>query len=107
MIVSRERSCIFTLNAFLISFVDLLLIYISFLCLGAYNHMHSKSIDSYRLNCVPEFFVVVTEEEFNAYSSPKKIIKTRVYMKASPGEWIHAIEFLGEKGSYDIKVWDT
>ncbi|MEL4304855.1 hypothetical protein [Methanococcoides sp. LMO-2] len=61
--------------------------------------MHSKSIDSDRSNYVPEVFVVVTEEKFNAYSSPKKIIETRAYIKASPSEWRRTIAFLEEKGS--------
>ncbi|WP_440952276.1 hypothetical protein [Methanococcoides sp. FTZ1] len=107
ILVSRERSRVFVVNAFVISFVALLLISAGFFAWSAYSHMYSKSIDADLLDYTPEEFVVVTEEELNDYPALKEAIETQSYVKASPGEWRRTIEFLEEKGSYVIKVEDA
>ncbi|UGV41864.1 hypothetical protein J7W08_02525 [Methanococcoides orientis] len=106
ILFSKERSSVFVVNAFVISFVALLLISAGFFAWGAYGHMNSKSISAHRLDYVPEDFVVVTQEELNDYPALKETIETQSYVKASPGEWRRTIEFLEEKGSSVIKVGD-
>ncbi|AKB84912.1 hypothetical protein [Methanococcoides methylutens] len=106
ILFSKERSSVFVVNAFVISFVALLLISAGFFAWSAYGHMNSKSISADLLDYTPEDFVVVTEEELNDYPALKETIETQRYVKASPGEWRRTIEFLEEKGSYVIKVGD-
>ncbi|MGM0771971.1 MAG: hypothetical protein ACQESU_10275, partial [Halobacteriota archaeon] len=106
ILVSRERSRVFVVNAFVISFVALLMISAGFFAWSAYSHMHSKTIDADRLVYIPEDFVVVTEEELKDYPALKEAIETQTYVKANSGEWERTIEFLEDKGSSVIKVGD-
>ncbi|WP_244603645.1 hypothetical protein [Methanococcoides sp. AM1] len=106
VVASREISSVFVVNAFVISFVALLLISAGFFAWSAHSHMYSKTIDAELLDYTPEDFVVVTEEELKEYPALKETIETQSYVKASPGEWERTIEFLEEKGSCDIKVED-
>ncbi|WP_236622677.1 hypothetical protein [Methanococcoides methylutens] len=106
ILVSRERSRVFVVNAFVMSFVALLLISAGFFAWSVHSHMYSKTIDAELLDYTPEDFVVVTEEELNEYPALKEAIEAQSYVKASPGEWRRTIEFLEDKRSYVIKVGD-
>ncbi|WP_226990616.1 hypothetical protein [Methanosarcina acetivorans] len=105
LLISRERSSVFILKAFAVSLVPLLLISASFFALGALSHEYSKSIEAEKLEFIPDEFVIVTEEELNEYPVLKKAIESPgVYFSADPEEWEQTIDFLEEKGAYEIKV---
>lgn len=50
LLISRERSSVFILKAFAISFAALFLISATFFVLGALNHEYSKSIEAEKLD---------------------------------------------------------
>lgn len=105
LLISKELSPAFILKAFAVSLVPLLLISAAFFALGALNHEYSKSIEAEKLEFVPDEFVIVTEEELDEYPVLKEAIESPgVYFSADPEEWEQTIDFLDEKGAYEIKV---
>lgn len=105
VLISKELSPVFILKAFVVSLVPLLLISAAFFALGALSHEYSKSIEAEKLDFVPDEYVIVTEEELNEYPMLKKVIESPgMYFNADPEEWERTIDFLNEKGSYEIKV---
>ncbi len=105
LLISRKTSPFFIFKAFAVSLVPLLLISIAFFALGALSHEYSKSIEAEKLEFVPDEFVIVREEELAEYPVLKKAIASPgVYFSADPEEWERTIDFLNEKGAYEIKV---
>ncbi|HOW15851.1 hypothetical protein [Methanosarcina sp.] len=105
LLISKERSPVFILRAFAVSFVPLLLLSAAFFAFGALSHEYSKSIEAEKLESVPDQFVIVTEEELDEYPMLKKAIESPgTYLSADPGEWERTIDFLDEKGAYEIKA---
>lgn len=105
LLVSKERSSVFILKAFAVSFTVLLLISAAFFALGASSHENSKSMGADKLEFAPDGFVIVTEEELDEYPALKRAIGSPgEYSGVDSEEWERTIEFLDEKGTYEIKV---
>lgn len=105
LLISREWSPVFILKAFAASLVPLLLVSVAFFALGALSHEYSKSIEAEKLEFVPDEFVIVTEEELEEYPALKKAIESPgLCFSVDPGEWKRTIDFLNEKGAYEIKI---
>lgn len=107
LLISKKWSLVFILKAFIVSLVPLLLISAAFFAYGAYSHEYFKSIEAEKLESAPDEFFIVTEEELDEYPVLKKAIESPgVYLGEDPGEWEQTIDFLNEKGAYEIKVKD-
>lgn len=104
LIVSRERSFGFILEAFAISFAAMFLISVAFFAWGAYEHANAKWIDAQRLQTAPDKFVIIAEEELNQYPALKEAIKSQSGVKVKADEWKQTIDFLDQKGSRFVKV---
>jgi hypothetical protein len=105
LLVSRERSSGFILKAFAVSFTALLLISVAFFALGALSHEYSKVMGAEKLEFAPDEFVIVTEEELDEYPALKRAVESPgEYFSVDPEEWRRTIDFLDEKGAYEIKV---
>lgn len=105
LLISKKRSLVFILKAFVVSLVPLLLVSAIFFAYGALNHEYSRSIVAEKLEFVPDEFVIVTEEELDGYPLLKKTIESPgMDFSANPEEWEQTIDFLNEKGAYEIKV---
>lgn len=104
LIVSRERSFGFILEAFAISFAAMFLISIAFFAWSAYTEVNIKWISAQRLQTVPDKFVIITEEELNQYPALKEAIRSQNGVKVKVDEWQRTIDFLDQKGSRIIKV---
>lgn len=104
LIVSRERSFGFILEAFAISFAAMFLISVAFFAWGAYEEVNIKWIDAQRLQTAPDKFVIITEEELNQYPALKEAIRSQSVVKVKADEWKRTIDFLDQKGSRFVKV---
>jgi len=106
ILVCKERSRGFVVKAFAVSFAALFLISAGFFAWSAYNHINSKAIDADLLQSAPDDFnfVVLTEEELNEYPAIREAITSQQFVEVKPAEWQRIRDFLGEKGSYTVKV---
>ncbi len=105
LLVSRERSSVFVLKAFAVSFTALLLISTAFFALGALSHENSKSMGADKLEFAPDEFVIVTEEELDEYPELKRAVESPGgYFSVDSEEWERTSDFLREKGASEIKV---
>ncbi|WP_410507058.1 hypothetical protein RSJ42_09450 [Methanosarcina hadiensis] len=108
LLISKKWFTTFVLKALIVSLVPLLLVSAIFFTYGALNHEYSKSIEAEKLEFAPDEFVIVTEEELDKYPLLKKVIESPgVDFSANPEEWERTIDFLNEKGAYEIKVKDN
>ncbi len=104
LIVSRERSFGFILEAFALSFAAMFLISVAFFAWGAYEHANEKWISAHRLQTAPDKFVIITEEELNQYPALKEAIRSQGIVKVKADEWKRTDDFLDQKGSRFVKV---
>jgi len=65
-----------------------------------------RHIDAYLLQTAPDEFVVLTEQELNEYPVIREAITSQSIVKVRPDEWQRTYNFLGEKGSYNVKYDD-
>lgn len=106
IIASKEHSKDFIIKGFMISFVTLLLISTAFFAASVHGHMNAKWIDAYRLDGMPDDFVVLTESDLNAYPDLKEAIETQSSVKTTQGEFIRTIDLVEGNGSSIVKVGD-
>lgn len=104
LIVSRERSFGFILEAFAISFAAMFLVSVAFFAWGAYEEVNIKWIDAQRLQKAPDKYVIITEDELNQYPALKEAIKSQSVVKVKADEWKRTIDFLDQKGSRFVKM---
>ncbi|MBW6517053.1 MAG: hypothetical protein K0A89_00925 [ANME-2 cluster archaeon] len=105
LFISKEWSLTFALKAFSISFITLMLVFSGFFMWGAYSHYNAKYIDAHKLQTAPDEFVVLTEEEMEEYPELKDAIISQRVIKVKPDKWNEIRGFLGEKASYNVKVY--
>lgn len=65
-----------------------------------------RHIDAYLLQTAPDEFVVLTEQKLNEYPAIREAITSQQPVEVDSDEWGRTYNFLGEKGSYNVKFGD-